>query len=1000
MTDLAIYIALNEEFDAFLEVWPTPTRVREAPDAAIVTHEFEIPQRGSDAVLRVVAACPGAMGTERAAAVSSYLIKTFKPRYFAVVGIAGAISRDLKIGDVVVAKSVRNYLANSAAVDNNSADGWEYQWSANTFHTDPRFLSRLNNFDASYQPGWLSKFQNTSDLIDERMPGLLRAQADQGVVHLPPQVHANEIVVASGPTVGKSASFLNWLKSGDRKIAALDMESAGIMELSQLHLETKFIVMRSISDFADNRKTEMESNTRGELRTLAMENCASLLLSCVEGGLISESHLTTAVPEPKEALHFTDQFQAFLEATEMIFQHPHKGALKLSDIFIFPDLAPIDDVDSTVKLDLENSGFLLNVSSLPQKIAILGHSQAGKTSLAKMLAAKYLQQDCIPIVLNGASIQNKNISRLLRSQLKFQFGAQAPIHLGDKRTIVLIDDYDQIKLNKRVQADIFRQLEEVASSVITFTQTEARVASANLILFEGFEQYSILKFGHMRRSELLRRWISAGREDEISTVELLTREDELTIHINSILLGNVLPARPFYLLVALQTVETAHTVPGQQLTSYGTCYQALILQAFSRAGIPLQGFDAQLNYLSELAYFMFSAGANTLDKGQIAKFEEAYGAQFIFSEADCFFEAGIRSGVLSEAGELYKFRHRFMQYFFCARYLADNYERAEVREIVEGIISNIHLERNAKIAVFLTHHSKNQSVLDGITLTAMACFEDLTEATLNPEETSHFRDYDEISPSIVLEQREAEEERQRNLVERDKRDALKATIADGEEEVDGSGAYNRLLADMHASFRAVELIGQVLRNRYGSFRRDQLVTMAEEAINTGLRALRQHQVILSDHRDVFEKIVQDLLREDSGESDEVIAERAKNMYLVQCYWVSFAFLEKISEMLGYKRLIEIFEEIGSGKQESTAMNLIVLSMKLNAEKVVPRRLISSLHRQTRSDPVGQRLLRQMVVRYLYLNETTLQDRDWLVSELGLPTTKRKQILLSQRKKAS
>jgi hypothetical protein len=76
--------------------------------------------------------------------------------------------------------------------------------------------------------------------------------------------------------VSKSAAYKDRLQKLDRKILAIDTESGGIFEEASAN-RLPAGTIRGISDYADNRKTDLEDTTGGIIRQIAASNAASFL---------------------------------------------------------------------------------------------------------------------------------------------------------------------------------------------------------------------------------------------------------------------------------------------------------------------------------------------------------------------------------------------------------------------------------------------------------------------------------------------------------------------------------------------------------------------------------------------------------------------------------------------------------------------------------------------------------------------------------------------------
>lgn len=93
--------------------------------------------------------------------------------------------------------------------------------------------------------------------------------------------------LVSAPTVGKSKAFVEWIsRQVDRKVFAMEMESAGVHDATIVRTPApRAVAIRGISDYADSRKTKIESVAKDRLRTLAALNALSLLIRGIESGL-------------------------------------------------------------------------------------------------------------------------------------------------------------------------------------------------------------------------------------------------------------------------------------------------------------------------------------------------------------------------------------------------------------------------------------------------------------------------------------------------------------------------------------------------------------------------------------------------------------------------------------------------------------------------------------------------------------------------------------------
>jgi hypothetical protein len=79
--------------------------------------------------------------------------------------------------------------------------------------------------------------------------------------------------IASGPIVAASSKFVDWIRRRDRTLVALEMEAAGLMGALYARLDVALaLVIRGISDFGDERKSQIDATEGGLYRRVAMNN--------------------------------------------------------------------------------------------------------------------------------------------------------------------------------------------------------------------------------------------------------------------------------------------------------------------------------------------------------------------------------------------------------------------------------------------------------------------------------------------------------------------------------------------------------------------------------------------------------------------------------------------------------------------------------------------------------------------------------------------------------
>jgi len=708
----------------------------------------------------------------------------------------------------------------------------------------------------------------------------------------------------------------------------------------------------------------------------------------IEPKMIEENH-TSSLLSPV--------FRNKLGSTEIVFQHRHKDDISLSDLFVYPDLKMLRE--EPVDMKILSSEQLSDYKQLATKTVLFGDGQIGKSSLIKQLYQSYIKLGIYTLLVNGQDVVSGDAKRLLSTSVEKQYVELDFKSFCEKQTVLFVDDFHLCKLNEQYKQKFLENVEHCFSKVVIVADTNLKYDESDYFNFSTYSRYEILLFNRVRRGELINKWNSLGRQETIDMKELHTQNDVLTHHIDAIFRKNIVPSKPIYILLILQSLEAVK--PGDYgLTSYGHCYQYLIQQSLQKVSVRGRELDSYINYLTEIASYIYHQGKMNITEEQLVDFQKTYSAKFLINSHDEVIGILHEAGILKTDNGKVEFGYRYIFYFYVAKYLAEHLEEVDYTDIVCVLCQKLHIEKNANILIFLLHHSKKQSIIDDILLHTWDIFYGINEARLDLNDTKALVELISSVPKIVLKQRNVEEERKKHLEMQDKIDKNTVSYCSNkrayeEEELNSTNLEERgaIWVQISQSIKSIEIIGQILRNRYGSLTREQLIDLAKSAQNVGLRFLKTSL----DWFDIAEKESVDYISKLIGEGDNSnknITKIARRFYLTICYLTCFGIIQKIADSLGYEDLVPIFEKLSQSTPLSPAIKLIDISIKLEFTKHIPKKEISSLFQELDNNIVARRMLQEIVLQHLYLHSVNYQDRQWLSNTLELSD---KSVLRMQQK---
>jgi nucleoside phosphorylase len=266
---VGVLIALDEEFGYYNTVLGKGSVVRLGRSGA-ANHVKRLEWPGARPV-SLVSRVIGRKGAEHASAAAAELLSDCSPGLLVCVGLSGAVTAELDLGDIVIGDTTTGYLANTKILDGPAPGHYEFRPAGDPYRADK----------------WLC--DRAVGLVVEA-PGIYQ-QWRQGAVALrrraaPPLDAAKVKVVrgnlAAGPWVVSSDAFKQWMLRHKRDYQAVDMESSAIATVvwSNARASVRLLMIRAISDAADKNKAQLERDTGARVREVAMK-CAALYLSAV-----------------------------------------------------------------------------------------------------------------------------------------------------------------------------------------------------------------------------------------------------------------------------------------------------------------------------------------------------------------------------------------------------------------------------------------------------------------------------------------------------------------------------------------------------------------------------------------------------------------------------------------------------------------------------------------------------------------------------------------------
>ncbi|MBO6551195.1 MAG: hypothetical protein JJ964_16465, partial [Rhizobiales bacterium] len=277
--DVIVYAPLEEEYKGL--------QIRFIPDSEIDGNNFTGYKFTNDENITILFVHGFDWGNDAAYTVMNEVFSRFKAKLSVCIGIGGAITDDAKLGDVFYSKEVLDLtqrLKTQRDGDNNSRT----KYDPKTYLCSTDLVKALDRSRLSISgKSIFKKWQESCELINRGSLVSVDTTELGHQSHYFERPNANNGKIAATNTVLADKMAVEDVKSCGRKITCVDTESAGFARSCNENQNSgAHIIIRAISDLADENKKLTEESFSNIFRDIAVSN-AALFFSCHLGLMLN-----------------------------------------------------------------------------------------------------------------------------------------------------------------------------------------------------------------------------------------------------------------------------------------------------------------------------------------------------------------------------------------------------------------------------------------------------------------------------------------------------------------------------------------------------------------------------------------------------------------------------------------------------------------------------------------------------------------------------------------
>ena len=717
----------------------------------------------------------------------------------------------------------------------------------------------------------------------------------------------------------------------------------------------------------------------------------------------STCHQTTYKYHPKDFIYRSDLSQALTISSERksgafrtnneyyqnldemptpIYNH-EKEKLRLSEIFIYPDLESMNERINKTDIDGKYVSAEQLLGDADHSLCILeGGNQCGKTSLLHTYYMSLAEAHKYPLMIGGKEVNNANLKRILRNaydrQYLPEFADYEKYEQYDKTDkVLLLDNFDKCKQSRDVKEKMIRELLlQFGKVIITVREDKFIVDSLNYFSKEATVLYHIKSFGYEKRAKLIEKFYERYDSQGISPQEMLDKTNEALRMVQQFLGKEYIPPYPIYILSLLLS-STKMVGQNYSQTAYGHCYDAIITCA-----LLTQVKDDEVsqfrNFMKHYAFFKFVQKIESMSEEEFRAFYDTYKERFIIVSYEECKRVLLNTGLLVCEDECYyKFGYKYVYYFTVAEYISGIINQADGKQIIRTLCNEIESEEVANILIFLTYHIDDVSFIDETIFTLMESIEDMAPITLQKDDSFYAsieKLCDEMKKETVDVFRKSDPKKAREELMRQQDSAERE-----HESIEDEKRQNDRLKKIDKSMRAIEVVGQIIKNRRNSLEKSKLQEMVVELYYAGFRTVNYLGTTLAeDKKTLVEDIIKD---EELGGDTMKIRNHINYFFEMTTFRFCLFVFSKIINSVGVKELRWLYTE-ASRQIGTPAADIVTFSIESVYSKLVVddlKRLVSKY----KDNSAAMTIIRARVRSYLYNNYVEVNDRKRIATALKL-----------------
>ena len=306
----------------------------------------------------------------------------------------------------------------------------------------------------------------------------------------------------------------------------------------------------------------------------------------------------------------------------------------------------------------------------------------------------------------------------------------------------------------------------------------------------------------------------------------------------------------------------------------------------------------------------------------------------------------------------------------------------EYIEEISCIISNLDIEENGHISIFLAHHSKDYRLIQMLDSRLECTFSTFKEAKLNSEELGDFdKQVRELSDNIEFKIGNHSEERRSRLERQDKFEA--SSYQEIEEVHKDAKKEESRQNEVRCAIQTVEVIGVILKNRYGSIKNKDFDKILKNTVDANLRLLTSFIKIVSNQEfiSLLENFISNEITSENVDSVKLKKE-IHDMLVSMNFATIYAIILKTISSIGSEYISRYFSKLSNNSTANPSYILIKRGLEMQYEKQFAEDDILKEINDTEMSHLARTILNLLVVNHISTHYFNFKEKSRIEKKFG------------------